>query len=228
MSMQLTGLSNQWKDRLVQVFEPDPSGSERCQERYRGIQRLFQHLATIDGPDLWVGSSLSSLGFCARDIDVRTQVMDEKGRLLSRETIPALAHVDTSPLGDYAISYPLPIEYSLGSGHWDTTHTRGYARNVDQAGRMLLEAIACSGANPDRPSSKVPWYVCPKCDFHTPHYCAECLRCGFLFPSEHKCQVRGLYRFPKTPAGAAYLMKSGQRWKPSADLYNNGPAAELT
>ena len=69
--MKVSGLSNQWKTRdgLFDSFaaglneESDPMLLERC----RAVHQLLETLESIDGPDLWVGTSHSLMHFLLQD-----------------------------------------------------------------------------------------------------------------------------------------------------------------
>lgn len=183
--MRITGLNNQWGDRLFDRFAPDPNSDIVCQVRDEAIQKLLRYLTTIDGPDLWVGTSHSQLNVCARD------ARDPS------ELVPALAYLESNASG-YQISYPIPRELRA----WPDTMAVGFASAVEEAATLLLVAIESSDANPERPSAQWDWFVCPKCDFHTVPYQANCHRCRFQFPPERKAMSIGLYRKPHSPEGA--------------------------
>lgn len=183
--MRITGLSNQWGDRLFDQFVPNLKSDIRCQIRDEAIQKLLRYLATIDGPDLWVGTSHSLLNFCARDARYKF------------DDVPPLAYLEP-PLSGYRIAYPMPREFRA----WPDTKVAGHASGVEEAAELLLVAIASSDANPNRPSAQWDWFVCPKCDLHSARYQANCQRCGFQFPPERKAMAIGLYRKPRSPDGA--------------------------
>lgn len=184
-SMRITGLSNQWGDRLFDQFVPDPNSDIRSQVRDEAIQKLLRHLTVIDGPDLWVGTSHSQLNFCARDARDRS------------ELVPVLAYLVSNATG-YQISSPIPREFRA----WPDAMAVGFASTVEEAATLLLVAIESSDANLNRPSAKWDWFVCPKCDFHSVPYQANCQRCAFQFPPERKAMSIGLYRKPHSPEGA--------------------------
>lgn len=191
--MRITGLSNQWGNRLFDHFAPDRNSDIRCQLRDEAIQKLLGYLITIDGPELWVGTSHSQLNFCARDTPDPF------------ERVPSLAYLD-STLSAYRIAYPIPREFQA----CPDTMVTGYATGVEKAAELLLVAIASSDANPNRPSAQWDWFVCPKCDFHSARYQANCQRCGFQFPPERKAMAIGLYRKPRSPEGAIAPNKAGE------------------
>ena len=183
--MRITGLSNQWGERLLEGLIHDEAGDRRfeiCKER---TLTLLQHLTTIDGPDLWVGTSHSLLNFCARDTN------DPFDR------IPPLAYLESLP-SHYRISYDIPREFRA----LPDSVVVAYAQSVEDASKTLLVAIASSDANPNRYSAEWNWFVCPKCDFHSLQYAARCRRCSFEFPPENKVVAIGLYRRPRLPDGA--------------------------
>lgn len=190
--MRITGLSNQWGDRLLEQFVPNPNSDIRCQIRAEAIQKLLRYLTTIDGPDLWVGTSFSLPNFCARDTRDRF------------DRVPPLAYLE-SALSQFRIEYPIPREFRA----YPDTMVTGYATGVEKAAELLLVAIASSDANPNRPSAQWDWFVCPKCDFHSARYQAICQRCGFQFPPERKAMAIGLYRKPRSPEGAIAPSKAG-------------------
>ena len=183
--MKITGLSNQWGERLWDI-SPRPGKSpgffQYCNQY---IRQLLQHLTTIEGPDLWVGTSHSQLNFCARDTT------------FNFDSVPSLAYLD-SIYGSFRIQYHEPREFRT----WKDAMVVGQAQSVEDAAAMLLMAIASSDANPSRPSAQWKWYVCPQCDYHALEYSRKCLRCRYAFPSELKAQLIGMYRTPLSPEGA--------------------------
>ncbi|WP_145221501.1 hypothetical protein [Planctomycetes bacterium TBK1r] len=184
--MKLSGLSNQHKN-LDGLLERFPESHERDCELYLvpTVGRLLRHLLTIDGPDLWVGSSMSLLNFVARDTTYDT------------DDVPPLAYAYTSG-AIYRIEYPAPRELNVPGdakiGFMD--------EDIERAGEHLLQAIEHSDANPNRITASWNWYVCPDCDYHHAHYLSNCIRCHYRFPSEVKCQVLGIFRQPEFPEGA--------------------------
>lgn len=195
--MKITGLTRQWGDRLFSSFDPDPDSDIRFQLRDRSIQHLLIFLSTIEGPDLWVGTSHSLLNFCARDT---THEWDD---------VPSLAYVEAYASG-YSIRYPVPREIRPCEDAMMALH----AVDVRQAASMLLMAIESSDHNPVRIRSNWMWYVCPECDFHSPNYAANCERCGYAFPSELKSQAIGIYRAVRVSKGTAVPSKAiGWPWQ---------------
>ena len=183
--MRITGLSNQWGERLLDRFvrtEGVDRRSQLCNER---VLSLLQHLTKVDGPDLWVGTSHSQLNFCARDASHPS------------DRIPSLASLEPLQSG-YRIVYDIPREFRA----LPDSVVVAYAHSVEDAGAMLLIAIASSDANPRRYSADWHWFVCPHCDFHSVHYTVNCRRCHFEFPTEKKAVAIGLYRKPRLPDGA--------------------------
>ncbi len=69
--MKISGLSNQWKtrDELFEAFSIDAEGDPLCNERSRVIREFLLHLETLDGPELWIGTSHHYLNFCRRDVE---------------------------------------------------------------------------------------------------------------------------------------------------------------
>lgn len=209
--MRVTGLKHQWGDQLFVQFEPDPEAPEHCQKRDLAIQTLLTYLKTVDGPDLWVGTSHSLLNFCARDTRDRD------------DCVPPLAfvnvvEVNNRDLAYYKIEYPLPREvcpwFETLPGKenpWNEACVGGFTLGVEAATSMLLTAIKSSDNNPSRHRSSWMWYECPKCDFHSPHFNVNCERCGFTFPPEKKTQSIGLYRKVQFSEGASTPTQSGVR-----------------
>lgn len=212
--MKITGLTHHWGDRLWEQFEPGPQQSERCQRQNRGILKLLRYLETLDGPDFWIGdTTFGILDFCARDSQ------DEWDR------VPVLASVETfgSEPFAYRVEYPLPFELLpwMSKGHrnqrepqdfcdsYETTvdqqldwWVRGVATGVEQGAYYLLSAIANSNANPSRFRSSWMWYICPNCDFHSPHYQPECEGCKYAFPPQKQMEAVGMYRKANVPTGS--------------------------
>ncbi len=183
--MEIQGLSNQWKtwERLFESYAVGDNADEFIRGKYGGMQRLLLHLRSIDGPPLWAGTSHSQLNFVARDVTSQF------------ERIPSLVTIDASWCDNelqcsFKIGYPLPPEFRA----WDDAWTHGYANDLESATSMIFAAIAASGSNPDRLGANWHWYVCPKCDFHSPVYESQCQRCSAELPTERKMQLTGLYR----------------------------------
>ena len=69
--MQISGLSNQWqtRDGLLDSFVRDLSAhSDAIMHEHCGaIQTLILHLETLDGPDVWIGTSHRQLNFLLCD-----------------------------------------------------------------------------------------------------------------------------------------------------------------
>lgn len=162
--------------------------------RHKHARELLAELHTLDGPDLhaWY-HHFGILHFSA----------EEHGCCLAEvELLPSC----------YRIAFPLPRELRRGvvSRSWyhgeesesaDFDRAVGIANDAAQAARIVLEAIAASGNNPNRIGAKWQWYICPKCDLHAPQYPRRCERCGYEFPSERKSQLIGLYRTAGEPQG---------------------------
>lgn len=188
--MRITGLKHQWGDRLLDQFVHDDAVDDRIRKRDEFTLKLLQYLGTIDGPDLWVGTSHSQLNFCARDTTHES------------DRIPSLAFLDS--YGTHVkIAYVTPREFQA----WPETQVTGYARSIEDAARLLLVAIASSDSNPARPSAQWNWFVCPACDFHSSQYAIHCQRCHYKFPPEPKAVAIGLYRKPRLPEGAVVPRK---------------------
>ena len=72
LSMKISGLANQWmtRDGLFASFysEPytDPSG--RLDVRDQMVLELLSHMESLDGNDIYVGTSHSLLNFNTRDV----------------------------------------------------------------------------------------------------------------------------------------------------------------
>lgn len=70
--MQLHGLSNQWKirERLFESLRAKPGADEQTLRDIRDERMidLLKHLECVDGPDLYVGTSHSTLLFATRDV----------------------------------------------------------------------------------------------------------------------------------------------------------------
>jgi hypothetical protein len=186
--MRLKGIDHCAVEQLLEHFRPSNSKLAQSSASAAAFW-LLEHLISLDGPDLWVGSSLSSLNFCARGIEA------------PGEDVPPLAFACGRGDKHYEITYPVPREFRR---HPDEQVLR-YAGSVEQAAMILLEAIAHSDANPDRLSADWLWYVCPKCDLHAPNYNVECIRCRAKFPAERKCHLMGIWRRPQLPSGAVSL-----------------------
>lgn len=184
--MNLSGLSNQHKN-LERLLERFPESHERDCDLYLvpTVGRLLRHLLTIDGPDLWVGSSMSLLNFVARDT------------ANDAEYVPPLVYAYTSG-AIYHIKYPAPRELNVP----EEARICFMDEDVKRAGEHLLQAIENSDANPNRITASWKWYVCPDCDYHHARYFANCVRCQYRFPTEIRCQILGIFRQPKIPDGA--------------------------
>jgi hypothetical protein len=76
--MKISGLSNQWKTRdglfdgvmsnLITVTDEKwRKQDELHNERVRTIQRLFLQLESLEGPDVWIGSSHDNYNINLRD-----------------------------------------------------------------------------------------------------------------------------------------------------------------
>lgn len=184
--MRLCGLSNQSKS-LAGLLARFPETHELDREEFLlpTNGRLLRYLLTVDGPDLWVGSSLSLLNFNARDTTC------------DFEFIPPLVFAETAG-AYYRIQFPVPRELNMP----ENSMISYYEQKVEDAARRLLQAIELSDCNPSRITASWYWYVCPKCRYHHPNYHSRCVRCRTVFPSELKCQSIGIYRCPEIPTGA--------------------------
>ncbi|MEQ8852526.1 hypothetical protein [Gimesia sp.] len=195
--MKISGLSIGWGDRLWDQLEPDLEALQEDQERSRGCLQFLRYLESIEGPDLWVGTSHSTLVFFLSDIQE------------DHIEVPYVACVDISagtPPALYMISYPLPREIrpwmkrdpteipDLEEIKKDCWKVYTHQENKEDAAAALLGAIAVSGTNPIRPQSDWLWYICPNCDLHSPHYQSHCRRCKYVFPPQKKMELLGLFR----------------------------------
>ncbi len=183
--MKLSGLSNQHVT-LEGLLERFPETHERD-----GVNllvptngRLLRQLLTMEGPDLWVGSSMSLMNFVARNT-----THDD-------DWIPPLAYA-AAVGGHYQIKYRPPRELNMPPDAMVCFWEDG----VDQAARRLLQVIDLSDGNPNRITASWFWYVCPKrkCSYHHPNFHQNCVRCHHRFPDERKCQEIGIYRRPRFP-----------------------------
>lgn len=70
--MRISGLSNQWetRDGLFDDFAALPSEGllEGIPCQYSKIRELFDSLERIEGPDVYIGTSLSAMNFSNRDV----------------------------------------------------------------------------------------------------------------------------------------------------------------
>lgn len=195
--MKITGIKHQWGDRLLERWGPNPDSYNVYREYDFPNYKLLTYLETIEGPDLWVGTSHSMMNFNARDAEDPS------------DHVPSLAwiHASRDP-GWYLLEYPMPQEFcpwfNLKQGQQDyseatvTTYTYG----VESTAEMLLAAIAAAETNPGRTRADWLWYICPRCEFHLPQYRSQCERCGSHLPNQEVMQARGLYRKSHTPEGA--------------------------
>lgn len=187
--MKLANIKHQWEGSVYDRFQIPGRKAEQDP-----MYRLLKYLETLDGPDIWVGSSHSYFNFCARDAEN------------SNQWVPALAFAYATRDPDwYCIEYPIPYEFmpqfqpdypaeDLG------IMTSVYVHGVEMAGQALLSAFAASGNNPARTRASWLWYVCPRCDFHQARYADRCERCQRSFPPEVKMQVTGAQRVAATPS----------------------------
>lgn len=184
--MRLSGLSNQHKT-LKGLLEWFPENHERNCEQFTvpTMGRLLRYLLLVDGPDLWVGSSMSLLNFNARDT------------MHQSDDVPSLAYADAAG-AYYRIRYPVPRELNMP----EDAMISFWEERIDKAAARLLQAFELSDCNPNRITANWFWYVCPKCNYHHPHYHPNCVRCHHLFPEQRACHLNGVYRRLEIPSGA--------------------------
>ena len=125
--MNVRGLSNQWKTRdgLFDSFACHLSAhsSPILHERCGAVHRLLESLESIDGPDLWVGTSHSLMHFVLRDT---THQFDDA---------PTFVHAETYDITDDPPQCGYRVGFSLTGADWeytDLTDSLEAARLIDR------------------------------------------------------------------------------------------------
>ncbi|MEM6689903.1 MAG: hypothetical protein AAF664_10775 [Planctomycetota bacterium] len=111
--MKISGLSNQWKTRdgLFGSFidglcdRSDPILHQRC----LAIRRLLESLESIDGPDIWVGTSHQLMHFVLRDA---THPFDQ---------VSSFVHAHTYDISADPPECGYRIGFSLTGAEWEYT-----------------------------------------------------------------------------------------------------------
>lgn len=121
--MRIIGLSNQWKTRdgLFATIAHDPSAPTICNEQTRVIRELFWYLETLEGPDLWIGSSHRLFNFNLRDCE------NPLDRIPSLVTVQAYKISEQSPRCGYQVGF------SLTGADWEYH----FIDDVEEAGHMI-------------------------------------------------------------------------------------------
>ncbi len=136
--MLIRGLSNQWgsHEDLLASFHMNRADNRdsRSGQRARAMQQLLLHLGSIEGPDLWAGTSHSQLNLCSRD------VVDDTDRIAPFLTIEAVFSKDACSLLRYRLAYR-KVAGNRPSAEWVESNVD----DIEAATRIILEAIAYSG-----------------------------------------------------------------------------------
>ena len=184
--MKITGIKHQWGDQLLKRWGPDPDSYNVYREYDFPNYQLLTYLETIEGPDLWVGTSHSMMNFNARDAEDPS------------DHVPSLAwiHASRDP-GWYLLEYPMPQEFcpwfNLKQGQQDhseatvTTYTYG----VESTAEMLLAAIAAAETNPGRTRADWLWYICSRASRTVPE--RELPHALLLSRTDHRGRVARLH-----------------------------------
>ena len=133
--MKVSGLTNQWKTRegLFDSFvmglsaHSDPILHERC----GAVHRLLESLESIDGPDLWVGTSHSLMHFVLRDTSHQF------------DHIPTFVHAYTYDVSDDPPKCGYRVGFSLTGGDWEYTDLN----DPLEAAKLIERLLRSTGLN---------------------------------------------------------------------------------
>lgn len=122
--MRINGLSCQWqtRDRLLEFLE-------EC-SRGEGMRRLLLYLESLEGPDLWAGTSHSTLNLNTRD------VVRASDRVPPFIYIASLNEADVQTLDRYRLEYREVIGIRP-TNKWLQREVDGVAT----AATLILEAL---------------------------------------------------------------------------------------
>lgn len=121
--MRISGLLSQWKTRdgLFAFIADKPTTYPIYNEELRVIRELFWYLETLEGPDLWIGSSHRLFNFNLRDCE----------NPLDR--IPSLVTVEAYKISEQPPRCGYQVGFSLTGADWEYH----FIDNVEEAGHMI-------------------------------------------------------------------------------------------
>ena len=135
--MKLTRISGQSRHTLLDDYAPEDCYGEGKQLAFAAMRQFLRQLETVDGPSLYVFTSIFTLCFVDGD----------------SHRLPIIATGDpfyrTTEAGDWIASFHIAFPHAPDLGRSGENWTHWTTQDVDEAIEMLLSAIRDSAFAPD-------------------------------------------------------------------------------
>ena len=135
--MKLTRISAQSNSTLHDEFATDQSAGEGKRLAFAAAQQLLDRLGAVDGPPLYVYTSLFRICFVDGD-DFRLPTITRRTPFYS--TTESGQHV-----ASFEIAFPESTDMERSDEHW----TKWTTSDVDEAAQMILQSLRQSAFAPN-------------------------------------------------------------------------------
>lgn len=135
--MKLTRISDQSRYTLHEEFETNDCAGEGKQIAFAAMRRLLEELGAVDGPSLFVYTSLFRVCFVAGD--------DFRLPTITRCT----PYYHTLESGEHVVAFQIAFPHATDLGRSDENWTKWTANKIDDAVQMVLASIQQSVFRPD-------------------------------------------------------------------------------